>query len=143
MPDNVVFAAGTTATYKNNGSAGAGTALDGLISIGANTKTRTETEITELSGLVIRKRPVRTDPGTVTFNFLVKDTAPATNQWTTLSALVDAGTLIDITVNLPGTFDNTTQLFPTFTGYLKDISSADIQTGDDRLSYTVTMQQTT
>jgi hypothetical protein len=143
MPDNVVFAAGTTATYKNNGSAGAGTALDGLISIGANTKTRTETEITELSGLVIRKRPVRTDPGTVTFNFLVKDTAPATNQWTTLSALVDAGTLIDITVNLPGTFDNTTQLFPTFTGYLKDISSADIQAGDDRLSYTVTMQQTT
>ena len=143
MPDNVVFAAGTTATYKNNGASGAGTALDGLISIGANTKTRTETEITELSGLVIRKRPVRTDPGTVAFNFLVKDTAPATNQWTTLSALVDAGTLIDITVNLPGTFDNSTQLFPTFTGYLKEISSADIQTGDDRLSYTVTMQQTT
>lgn len=143
MPDNVVFAAGTTATYKNNGTAGAGTALDGLISIGGNSKTRTDTDITDLSGLVIRKRPVRTDPGTVAFNFLVKDTAPATNQWTTLSALVDAGTLVDVTVNLPGTFDNTTPLFPTFTGYLKEITTPEIATGDDRLSYTVTMQQTT
>jgi hypothetical protein len=143
MPDNVVFAAGTTATYKNPTSTGTAVALDGLISIGANPKTRTDTDITELSGLILRKRPVRTDPGTVSLTFNMKDTAPSTNQFTVLSALVDAGTLIDVIVNLPGTFDNTTQLIPVLTGYLKDITTPEIATGDDKLTYSVTLQQTT
>jgi len=67
MPDPV-FAAGTTASYAPV-SGGASVTMTGLTAIGGNTKTRTTAETTLLSDTTLKRRPVRTDPGTVQFTF--------------------------------------------------------------------------
>lgn len=138
MPDPV-FAAGTTASYAPV-SGGAPVTMTGLTSIGGNTKARTTAETTLLSDTTLKRRPVRTDPGTVQFTFQLNDTATATNEWSALNTLLGAGTLITVTVNMPGAFD-ATALY-SWSGFLSDLTTPELSANDTMLTYTATLTVT-
>lgn len=138
MPDPV-FAAGTTASYAPV-AGGASVTMTGLTSIGGNTKTRTTAETTLLSDTTLKRRPVRTDPGTVQFTFQLNDTATATNEWSALNTLLGAGTLITVTVNMPGAFDSTALY--SWSGFLSDLTTPELSANDTMLTYTATLTVT-
>lgn len=138
MPDPV-FAVGTTASYV---PVAGGTAVNmtGLTAIGGNTKSRTTADVTLLSDTTLKRRPVRTDPGTVQFTFQLQDTATATNEWTALNTLLGAGTLITVTVNMPGAFDATALL--SWSGFISELTTPELASADNMVTYTATLTVT-
>lgn len=138
MPDPV-FAVGTTAAYVPV-AGGSSVTMTGLTAIGGNTKQRTVADVTLLSDTTMKRRPVRTDPGTVQFTFQLQDTATATNEWSALNTLLGAGTLITVTVNAPGSFD-ATPLY-TFSGFLSELTTPEFGANDTMMTYTATLTLT-
>jgi hypothetical protein len=139
MPD-IVFPAGTTATIKDEPS-GSPTALSNLRSIGGNESTIAFGDITALSDSTLKKRPARIDPGTLTLTFLLDDTAAGSNQVATLKTKRDSKQKVTLSVNLPGSWDDSTALI-SYTGYLSSVGYPEIAMGDEPLTYTVGLQVT-
>lgn len=153
MANNPVFATGTVATHQAYDATGAltGTAKNfaNLRGIGAGTKTRTIADVTSIQDVDMKRRPAKRDPGTVTLTLGLTDEAKATNEWTILEGYWSNGTMLEIAVNLPGTFDDptttpaVTPAMYTFSGFIVSISTPEISaTSDDMLTYTVEMQRT-
>ena len=138
MPDPV-FAVGTTAAYVPV-AGGSSVTMTGLTAIGGNTKQRAVADITLLSETTMKRRPVRTDHGTVQFTFQLQDTATATNEWTGLNTILVAGTLITVTVNMPGAFD-ATPLY-TFSGFISELTTPELGANDTTVTYTATLTLT-
>ena len=153
MAGNPVFAVGTKATYQaydNTGAlTGAATQFGNLRGIGAGTKTRTVADVTSIQDTDIKRRPAKRDPGTVSLTLGLMDTAKATNEWTVLEGFWKSGTMLQIAIDLPGTFDDATTnptatpAMYSFDGFIVSISTPEISAGsDDMLTYTVEMQRT-
>ena len=153
MAVNPVFAVGTKATYQaydNTGAlTGTATQFGNLRGIGAGTKTRTVADVTSIQDADIKRRPAKRDPGTVSLTLGLMDTAKATNEWTVLEGFWKNGTMLQVAIDLPGTFDDatttptTTPAMYSFDGFIVSISTPEISAGsDDMLTYTVEMQRT-
>ena len=153
MAGNPVFAVGTKATYQaydNTGAlTGTATQFGNLRGIGAGTKTRTVADVTSIQDADIKRRPAKRDPGTVSLTLGLMDTAKANNEWTVLEGFWKNGTMLQVAIDLPGTFDDatttptTTPAMYSFDGFIVSISTPEISAGsDDMLTYTVEMQRT-
>ena len=134
-----IFAVGTTASYAPV-AGGTSVNMTGLTSIGGNAKQRAVADVTLLSDTTMKRRPVRTDPGTVQFTFQLQDTVTATNEWTVLNTLLGAGTLITVTVNMPGAFD-ATALY-SWSGFISELTTPELGANDTMVTYTVTLTVT-
>jgi len=150
---NPVFAVGTKASYQAYDNTGAltGTATNflNLRGIGAGSKTRTIADVTSIQDTNIKRRPAKRDPGTVTLTLGLTDVAKATNEWTVLEKFWSDGTMLQIAIDLPGSFDDaatTPTASPamyTFDGFISSISTPEISAGsDEMLTYTVEIQRT-
>jgi len=105
--------------------------------------------VTSIQDTDIKRRPAKRDPGTVTLTLGLMDTAKATNEWTVLEGFWKNGTMLQVAIDLPGTFDDatttptTTPAMYSFDGFIVSISTPEISAGsDDMLTYTVEMQRT-
>lgn len=130
-----VLPAGSSATIDNVPTS-TPTALVGLLSIGGNTATMAMADVTALADSTLARLPSRLDPGTVQLTFLLDDTATATNQLTALKTRQTSKTKSVIAVGLPGT---TIDTLLTWTGYISEVTTPEVATGDEPLKYTVTM----
>ena len=74
------------------------------------------------------------------FTFQLNDTATATNEWSALNTLLGAGTLITVTVNMPGAFDSTALY--SWSGFLSDLTTPELAANDTMLTYTATLTVT-
>jgi len=91
----------------------------------------------------------RKDPGTLQITLGVTDTPQATNEWKILEKFWSDGAMIQISVDLSGTWDDKTttpavlpQLF-LFNGFISGISTPAVESGsDEALTYTVDFQLT-
>ena len=152
MP-NPVFSVGTKCTHQAYDAAGTltGAAVQfmNLRGIGAGTKTRTVADVTSIQDLDMKRRPAKRDPGTVSLTLGVLDTDKKTNEWTILEKYWSDGTMLQIAIDLAGTFDDATTTpsaspaLYTFNGFITSISTPEISAGsDEMLTYTVEMQRT-
>ena len=156
MANNPVFALGAKISYQEWDTSASTPALKGaavefarLRGLGSSTKTRTIADVTTISDLEIRRRPARKDPGTLQITLGVTDTPQATNEWKILEKFWSDGAMIQISVDLSGTWaDKTTtpavlpQLF-VFNGFISGISTPAVESGsDEALTYTVDFQLT-
>ena len=159
MP-NPVFALGARVTFQEWDTAASpavlkGTAVDfaRLRGLGSSTKTRTVADVSTISDLEIRRRPARKDPGTLQITLGVTDAPQATNEWKKLEKLWDDGAMLQIAVDLSGTWDGnfagpsgTPAAVPTmfiFNGFISGITTPPIESGsDEALTYTVDFQLT-
>ena len=153
---NPVFALGAKVSYQEWDTAAVAPALKGtavdfarLRGLGSSTKTRTIADVTTISDQEIRRRPARKDPGTLQITLGVTDTPQATNEWKILEKFWSDGAMLQITVDLAGTFDDPVTN-PTavprmflFNGFISGISTPAIESGsDEALTYTVDFQLT-
>jgi hypothetical protein len=149
---NPVFAVGTKASYQAYDATGVltGTAATflNLRGIGAGSKTRTIADVTSIQDTNIKRRPAKRDPGTVSLTLGLTDVTKATNEWTVLEKYWNDGTMLQIAIDLPGTFDDagtapTSSAMYTFDGFISSISTPEISAGsDEMLTYTVEIQRT-
>ena len=121
-----------------------------LQGLGSSTKTRTIADVTTISDQEIRRRPARKDPGTLQITLGLTDTAPqATNEFKVLEKYWADGAMIQISVDLAGTFDDATttptaapRMF-TFNGFISGISTPPIEAkSDEAMTYVVDLQLT-
>jgi hypothetical protein len=134
-----IGASATIATITISGvteTTGTPTPLLNLISVGPNSATIATSDQTGLADSTLVKYPARIDPGTVSLEFFLDDTATATNQLTTLRARLTGKTKSVIAVDFTGTAIDT---LITYTGYITDVTSPNIAAGDDTLKYQVTL----
>jgi hypothetical protein len=153
---NPVFALGAKVSYQEWDTAAVTPALKGtavdfarLRGLGSSTKTRTIADVTTISDQEIRRRPARKDPGTLQITLGVTDTPQATNEFKVLEKYWSDGAMLQITVDLAGTFDDASTGPPvvprmfTFNGFISGISTPAIESGsDEALTYTVDFQLT-
>lgn len=125
----------TTATLTDVG--GGNPITLNVTSITGATQSQAMAEITALSDSVLKRIPARIDPGTVSFECYLDDTATATNHLTIIKARQTNKTQTVLNVDLPGsTIDNLCD----YTGYIMEVTDPQIALGDDVLRFTVTMQ---
>ena len=149
MPD-VVFPAGTTATLQYWLAADTTTATGTSVTL-ANVKTITSNEgtlgfgdTTPLSqqGPMIKRPSKRIEPGTFSITFFLDDTTTATNQYKVLKDRRNTYLRNTITVNLPGSFDDSTSPVDSLVGFVSGITTPEISQSDEALTYTVNFQVT-
>jgi hypothetical protein len=140
----VVLPLGTTATL----TPATGTAITlNAISITGATRSVAMADITALSDYTLKRLPSRVDPGTVSFELYLDDTATASNHLKTIKdwqATISAGPVIGynsvtLALNFPGT--NIDGLI-SYQGYISEVTDPTVGAGDDALRFTVTMQVT-
>jgi hypothetical protein len=134
-----VGAAATIATVTISGgteTTGTPAALLNLISVGPNSATIATSDQTGLADTTLVKYPARIDPGTVSLEFFLDDTATSTNQLTTLRARLTGKTKSVVAVDFTGSAIDT---LITYTGYITDVTTPNIAAGDDTLKYQVTL----
>ncbi|NBS94808.1 MAG: hypothetical protein EBT08_01390 [Betaproteobacteria bacterium] len=134
-----IGASATIATVTISGgteTTGTPTPLLNLISVGPNSATIATSDQTGIGDGTLVKYPARIDPGTVSLEFFLDDTATSTNQLTTLRARLTGKTKSVIAVDFTGTAIDT---LITYTGYITDVTSPNIAAGDDTLKYQVTL----
>lgn len=137
-----VLAIGATATIATvtisgvTETTGTPIPLVNLISVGPNSATIATSDQTGLADSTLVKYPARIDPGTVQLEFFLDDTGTATNQLTMFRARLTNKTKSVIAVDFSGTLIDT---LITYTGYITDVTSPNIATGDDTLKYQVTL----
>ena len=153
---NPVFALGAKVLYQEWDTAAATPVLKGtatefarLRGLGSSTKTRTIADVTTISDQEMRRRPARKDPGTLQITLGLTDTPKATNEWKILEKFYADGAMVQISVDLAGTFDDGSTGPPvvptmfTFNGFISGISTPAIESGsDEALTYTVDFQLT-
>lgn len=149
MPD-VVFPAGTTATLQYWLSADTTTATGTSVTL-ANIKTITANEgalgfgdVTPVAttGKLIKRPSKREEPGTFSITFYLDDTTTATNQYKVLKDRKNTFLRNTVTVNLPGSFDDTTSPLDSLVGFISGITTPEISQSDEALTYTVNFQVT-
>lgn len=152
-PSNPVFAVGTVATYQLYDAKGdlIGTPIKfrRLRGLTPANMTRTVADVTDIEDFEIRRRPVRRDPGTLSLTLGLTDEAKADNQWCELRDLFEAGTIMQIVLNLPGTFDDTGtdpnikgDIF-IYDGFISGLGQPDVSAGsDEMLTYSLEFQRT-
>jgi hypothetical protein len=103
-------------------------------------------EITALSDYTLKRLPSRVDPGTVSFELYLEDTATATNPLKTLrdwQATVTGSSIgynsVTLSLNFPG---STIDALISYQGYISEITEPTVTAGDEALRFTVTMQVT-
>lgn len=160
MANNPVFALGAKVSYQEWDTTASTPVLKGtavefarLRGLGSSTKTRTIADVTTISDLEIRRRPARKDPGTLQITLGVTDTPQATNEWKILEKFWSDGAMIQIAVDLSGTWDGNfagpggtptavTTMY-VFNGFISGISTPAVESGsDEALTYTVDFQLT-
>jgi len=130
-----ILPSGTTATLTDVG--GASSITLNVTSITGATRSQAMAEITGLADSVLKRIPARIDPGTVSFECYLDDTATATNHLTVIKARQTAKTQTVLNLDLPGsTIDDLLD----YTGYIMEVTDPTIALGDDVLRFTVTMQ---
>ena len=149
MPD-VVFPAGTTATLQYWLAADTTTATGTSVTL-ANVKTITSNEGTlgfgditpvATTGKMIKRPSKREEPGTFSITFFLDDTTTATNQYKILKDRKNTYLRNTITVNLPGSFDDSTSPVDSLVGFVSGITTPEISQSDEALTYTVNFQVT-
>jgi hypothetical protein len=149
MPD-VVFPAGTTATLQYWLAADTTTATGTSVTL-ANVKTITANEGTlgfgditpvATTGKMIKRPSKREEPGTFSITFFLDDTTTATNQYKVLKDRKNTYLRNTITVNLPGSFDDSTSPVDSLVGFVSGITTPEISQSDEALTYTVNFQVT-
>lgn len=132
-----VLPAGSSAVFTYTGT-GSPLTLN-VVSIGGATKSTAMAETTLLSATTLTRVPSRIDPGTVTFECLLDDTATATNALTYLKTCQTGNKAITVAIGLAGT--TVDDLF-SYAGYISEITDPTIALGDDVLRFNVTLQVT-
>ena len=149
MPD-VIFPAGTTASLQYWLAADTTTATGTSVTL-AGVKTFTANEVTlgfgdtspvNHSGLLVKRPSKRIEPGTFSITFFLDDTTTATNQYKVLKDRLTTYLRNTVTVNLPGSFDDTTSPLDSLVGFVSGVSTPEIAQSDEALTYTVTFQRT-
>lgn len=147
---DIVFPAGTTATLQYWLTADTSTASGTSVSL-ANVKTITANESTlgfgdvtpvSTSGKLIKRPSKREEPGTFSITFFLDDTTTATNQYKVLKDRKATYLRNTVTVNLPGSFDDTTSPLDPLVGYISGITTPEVSQSDEGLTYTVNFQVT-
>lgn len=132
-----VLPAGSSAVFTYTGT-GSPLTLN-AVSIGGATKSTAMAETTLLSATTLTRVPSRIDPGTVTFECLMDDTATASNALTYLKACQTGNKTVSVAIGLPGT---TVDDLLAYAGYITEITDPTIALGDDVLRFNVTLQVT-
>ena len=132
-----VFPAGSSATLANTDTTASITLS--VTSIGGVSRSIAMADITTLTDTTLVKLPSRIDPGQVTVECYLDDTATATNHLTIIKARVTNKTLSLLSVNLPGTNIDTLCVY---TGYVMSTTDPTVALGDDVLKFSFTMQIT-
>lgn len=149
MPD-VVFPAGTTATLQYWLAADTTTATGTSVTL-ANVKTITANEVVlgfgdvtpvATTGKMIKRPSKREEPGTFSITFFMDDTTTATNQYKVLKDRKNTYLRNTVTVNLPGSFDDSTSPVDSLVGFIAGITTPEISQSDEALTYTVNFQVT-
>lgn len=149
MPE-VIFPAGTTATLQYWLTADTTTATGTSVTL-ANIKTITSNEGTlgfgdvtpvGTTGKLIKRPSKREEPGTFSITFFLDDTTTATNQYKILKDRKNTYLRNTVTVNLPGSFDDTTSPLDPLVGFISGITTPEISQSDEALTYTVNFQVT-
>jgi hypothetical protein len=103
-------------------------------------------EITGLSDYTLKRLPSRVDPGTVTFDVYLEDTATATNTLKTLrdwQATVTGSSIgynsVTLSLNFPG---STIDALISYQGYISGITEPTVGASDEALRFSVTLQVT-
>lgn len=132
-----VLPAGSTlaATYSGTGSP----LTVNVVSVTGATKSMAMADTTLLSGTSLTRIPSRIDPGTVSFECLLDDTATASNHLTYLKACQTGKTSVALAVGLAGT---TVDDLLAWSGYITEVTDPTIALGDDVLRFTITLQVT-
>lgn len=132
-----VLPAGVSATLTDVG--GANSITLNVVSITGATQSMAMAETTALSATTLTRVPSRLDPGTVSFECYLDDTATASNHLTTIKTRQTAKTATVLNLDFPGT---TIDAIMDYTGYIMEVTDPQIALGDDVLRFTVTMQIT-
>ena len=132
-----VFPAGSSATLANTDTTASITLS--VTSIGGVSRSIAMADITTLTDTTLVKLPSRIDPGQVTVECYLDDTATATNHLTIIKARVTNKTLSLLSVNLPGTNIDTLCVY---TGYVMSTTDPTVALGDDVLKFSFNMQIT-
>jgi hypothetical protein len=132
-----VLPAGVSATLTDVG--GANSITLNVVSITGATQSMAMAEVTALSDTTLKRLPSRLDPGTVSFECYLDDTATASNHLTTIKTRQTAKTATVLNLDFPGT---TIDAIMDYTGYVMEVTDPTIALGDDVLRFTVTMQIT-
>lgn len=149
MPD-VVFPAGTTATLQywlttdTASASGTSVSLANIKTITANEGTLGFGDVTPVgtTGKLIKRPSKREEPGTFSITFFLDDTTTATNQYKVLKDRKATYLRNTVTVNLPGSFDDTTSPLDSLVGFISGITTPEISQSDEALTYTVNFQVT-
>ncbi len=139
----VVLPLGTTATL----TPATGTAITlNAISVTGATRSVAMADITALADYTLKRLPSRVDPGTVSFELYLDDTATATNPLKTIrdwQATVTGSSIsynsVTLSLNFPG---STIDSLISYQGYISEVTDPTVGAGDDALRFTVTMQVT-
>jgi hypothetical protein len=139
----VVLPLGTIATL----TPATGTAIVlNCISVTGTTRSVAMAEITGLSDYTLKRLPSRVDPGTVTFEVYLEDTATATNTLKTLrdwQATVTGSSIgynsVTLSLNFPG---STIDALISYQGYISGITEPTVGASDEALRFSVTLQVT-
>jgi len=132
-----VFPAGTSAVLTDVGGGNSMTLFP--TSMGGVSRSIAMADVTALSDTVLVKLPSRIDPGQVTVECYLTDTATVTNEVTVIRARLSSKTATVLNINLPGA--NIDDLID-YTGYVMSIADPTVALGDDVLKFSFTMQIT-
>lgn len=132
-----VLPAGVSAVLTDVGGANSNSL--NVVSITGATQSTAMAEVTALSDTTLKRIPSRLDPGTVSFECLLDDTATATNVLTVIKTRQTSKTMTVLNLDFPGT---TIDAIMDYTGYISEVTDPTIALGDDVLRFTVTMQIT-
>ena len=136
---NILLATGTTATIGPRGGSSPAT-ISYLKSIGGNTQTTATADVSGLADTTLVKAPARLDPGAIQLTLFLDSTTSASNQFTTFKGYQTGKTAVTVTITLPGSIVDT---FEQFSGYITEMTTPELAAGDDALTYTMTLTQST
>ena len=132
-----VFPAGSSATLANTDTTASITLS--VTSIGGVSRSIAMADISALTDTTLVKLPARIDPGQVTVECYLDDTATATNHLTIIRARCTNKTLSLLSVDLPGANIDTLCVY---TGYVMSTTDPTVALGDDVLKFSFNMQIT-
>jgi hypothetical protein len=133
----ILLAVGTTATIVQK-SGSSPVTITTLKSIGGNTESMSMADVSGLADTTLVKAPARLDPGTVQFTCYLDDTVSGSNQFSTIRGYQTGKTAVTVAVTLPGSISDS---FLSWTGYISETSTPELAAGDDALTYTFTLTQ--
>ena len=147
---DVIFPAGTTASLQYWLAADTTTATGTSVTL-ANVKTISANEGTlgfgdisavDRTGLLPKRPSKRIEPGTFYITFFLDDTTTATNQYKVLKDRRLTYLRNTVTLNLPGSFDDSTSPLDSLVGFISGLTTPEISQSDEALTYTVNFQVT-